>query len=201
MSFGAVILCGGKNSRMGRDKAELEFEGRTFIDRIAGELSGFDELIISLGSFENRSEEKYKTVTDIYRGCGPMGGIHAALSACRSDALFVLPCDMPLFRHELADYLCGLFTQDTDVLVPVSSDGHIHTLCGVYSKKAAPVFERYLQNGNYKILEPFKELRMKYISMDSTSFSETLLKNINTPEEYRALCEREDAGLRLGNGD
>ena len=201
MQFGAVILCGGKNSRMGRDKAELEIGGRTFLDQIAGELSGFDELIISLDSFEKYPKIKYTAITDIYRDCGPMGGIHSALSVCESDALLVVPCDMPLFRRELGECLCSLLTPDADIVVPITSDGHIHTLCAVYRKQVALVFERYLQRGMYKILEPFKELRMKYISLDGTQFSEKLLKNINTPEEYKALCEQEDTRLHSGNED
>ena len=200
MEFGAVILCGGKSSRMGRDKAELKIEGQTFLDHIAGELHEFGELILSLDSYEKYHETKYLDITDIYPNCGPMGGIHAALTACQSDALLVVSCDMPLFRRELGKYLCSQLTPDADIVVPVTSDGHIHTLCAVYRKQTAPVFERYLKNGNYKILEPFKELKMKYVSLDCTPFSEKLLKNINTPEEYRTLCEREDTFCRSGKG-
>ena len=194
MRFGAVILCGGKSLRMGRDKAELEFEGQTFLDHIAEELSGFDELIISIDSFEKHPMIKLKALTDIFPDCGPMGGIHTALSGCKSDALFVVPCDMPLIKREFAEYLCSQLNEETDAVVPITSDGHLHPLCAVYKKQTAAVLEKHLKAGDYKMLNPFKELRVKYISVDLSDCSEVLLHNINTPHEYQEFCERKQIG-------
>lgn len=190
MKFGAVILCGGKSRRMGRDKAELIIEDRTFLEHIIGELKGFEELILSVDSMEK--EMKYTAVTDVYPNCGPMGGIHAALSACDSDALLVVPCDLPLFRRELGEYLCTMLTEDTDAVIPVTSDGRIHPLCAVYRKRTFSVFERYLKAGNYKILNAYNDMRIKYLPMDQTPCSEKWLQNINTPQEYDALCRRKE---------
>lgn len=89
MNFGAVILCGGKSSRMGTDKALLTIGGKTFLEHICIELSEFDELIISYGSLHKYAEIKYPVVTDIYTGCGPMGGfIRRSLSVSRTHSLF-----------------------------------------------------------------------------------------------------------------
>ena len=192
MKFGAVILYGGKSRRMGRDKAELIIEDRTFLEHIAGELEGFEELILSLDSLEKYPEIKCKPVTDIYSDCGPMGGIHAALSACSSDALLVVSCDLPLFRGELGEYLCTSLDENTDAVVPVTSDGRIHPLCAVYRKTTVQVFEKYLKAENYKILNAYKDMKVKYVLMGRTHCNEKWLQNINTPEEYDALCRRKE---------
>lgn len=194
MKFGAVVLCGGKSRRMGRDKSELMFGGQTFLDHIAEELSCFDELIVSIDSFEKHPMIKYKALTDIYPDCGPMGGIHSALSVCKSDALFVVPCDMPLFKREFAEFLCSQLTEETDAVVPLTSDGRTHPLCAVYKKQTAAVFERYLEVGDYKMLNPLKELKTRYISVDHPEYSEAWFWNINTPQEYQELCKRKEKG-------
>ena len=188
MKFGAVILYGGKSRRMGRDKAELIIDGRTFLERIAFELEGFEELLLSVDSLEKCPDIKCKTVADIYTDCGPMSGIHAALTACNSGALLVVSCDLPLFKRELGNYLCSQLTEDADAVVPVTSDGRVHPLCAVYRKQSAPVFEKYLKNNSYKILDAYREMKVKYIAVDRTPCSEKWLQNINTPEEYGALC-------------
>ncbi|PKM73957.1 MAG: hypothetical protein CVU91_02610 [Firmicutes bacterium HGW-Firmicutes-16] len=192
MKYGAVILYGGKSRRMGRDKAELIIEGQTFLEHIAGELENFEELILSLDNLEKYPEIKHTAVTDIYPDCGPMGGIHAALSACDSDALLVVSCDLPLFKGELGEYLCAQLDEEIDAVVPVTSDGRMHPLCAVYRKTASQVFEKYLIAENYKILNAYKDMRVKYIPMDHTPCSGKWLQNINTPQEYDALCGRKE---------
>ncbi len=192
MKYGAVILYGGKSRRMGRDKAELKIDGKTFFEHIAGELKSFEELILSLDSLEKYPEMKYTAVTDVYPDCGPMGGIHAALTKCDSDALLVVSCDLPLFRSELGDYLVKQLTGETDAVVPVTSDGRIHPLCAVYRKQTVSVFEKHLKIGSYKILDAYKDMRVKYIPMDRTPCSEKWLRNINTPQEYDALCGQKE---------
>ena len=192
MKFGAVILYGGKSRRMGQDKAELIIEGRTFLDHIAGELDGFEELILSLDIMEKYPEIRCAAVTDIYSNCGPMGGIHSALTACSSDALLVVSCDLPLFKSELGEYLCTQLDEEIDAVVPVTSDGRIHPLCAVYRKRTSSVFERYLKTGNYKILNAYNDMRVKFLPIDRTPCKEKWLQNINTPQEYDALCRRKE---------
>ena len=108
----AVILAGGKSSRMGRDKAALMLGDETFLQRIAAELDacGFQEKYVSLGTgtaekTEIRIPGGWTVIRDRYRDCGPLGGIHAALSACRAEWALFVSCDTPLYRRELAELL------------------------------------------------------------------------------------------------
>ena len=198
MKIGCAILAGGKSSRMGSDKAFLEYEGKKFITQIAEELSWFDERIIARGGnsrFESALEREWTVIPDIYPDHGPMGGLHAALSACESDALFVVTCDMPLIESELVRELCE-WMQETDsgeervdaydVVISVGEGGKIHPLCGVYRKSVLPVLEEQIISDQNRMMAALKKLRVKYVTVD-TPAKERQLANVNTPEDYEKL--------------
>ncbi len=189
MKIGAVILAGGKSSRMGTDKAGLKIGGVSFLEKIAAELSDFDELLISVDSEDKYIDLPYPKVPDQYKDCGPMGGMASALSVCRSRALLVLACDSPLFTKELAQSLCSKMDEDTDAVVPVT-DGRIHPLCGIYHKRCGDVFASFLSHGDYKIKNALKQMKTSYIDYSNSEFSEIFSTNINTPREYEQMCSK-----------
>lgn len=187
MNIGAVILAGGKSCRMGSDKAALRFGGQSFLERAISALEGFDEIILSTNNRAPYDAYGLPVVNDIYPGCGPIGGLHAALSACSSDALFCVTCDMPLFEAPLAAHLCAQFRADLDAVVAVSRDGYLHPLCAVYRKTAAAVFERQIRAGRNKITDAYTQMRVRYAPLADTPYADTLLLNVNTPEELAQL--------------
>ena len=200
MKIGCVILAGGKSSRMGTDKALLEYDGKQFIEQIAEKLSEFDERIIARGNnsrLEGKLEREWTVIPDIYPGHGPIGGLHAALSACRSDALFVVTCDMPLIERELVRELCDQMQEADfdeervdacDVVISVGEGGKIHPLCGVYRKSVLPVLEEQIISDQNRIMAAIRKLRVNYVTIDSPD-REMQLSNINTPQEYESLVK------------
>lgn len=183
MKIGACLLCGGKSSRMGRDKSDLELDGSTFRDRILTQLRLYDEVILSVNGREAKLSD-LPSVTDIYPDCGPMGGLHAALSACTSEVLLTVACDLPFYTNEVADLLCAHLTEEVDAVVPVTSDGRLHPLCALYRKNAAQVFETHLKEGNYRLRTVLDDLRVCYLPLPDELAP--ALRNINTPEDYAA---------------
>lgn len=190
MTFGAVILAGGQSRRMGRDKAMLEVDGHTFIQRLAGELSGFQELLLSVDSPERYPELALPRVVDEFEGLGPMGGLYSALGACRSEALLAVSCDLPLFRRELGEKLRSCLEPGIQAVVPVTGDGRLHPLCAVYHRNCREVFLSSIKEGNYRLRDALKRLSVRYF--EPGDFSRLLL-NVNTPEEYKALGLKGDA--------
>lgn len=188
MNIGCAILAGGKSSRMGTDKALLNIHGKDFLSRLTDELSVFEERIISLGSGsqclpENR---RWTAVFDLYPDHGPIGGLHAALSACRSDALLFVTCDMPLFQYSLAQLLCcEMNMRPCDAVVSVTADGRIHPLCGVYRKSALPILENQIVSGQNKMMKLLDRLHVTYVPLPHSLEIQVL--NINTPEDYQNL--------------
>jgi len=189
-SFGVVILCGGASKRMGRDKSELKISGNTFLERLLAEFADSGELLISANDRTAYAQYGYPVISDVYPNCGPMAGLHAALNACRSDALLTIPCDLPLFRHDIGRFLCGCLKKGDDAVIVQTRDGGYHPLCAVYRKRAAVAMESCLKNGIYKVQRALDSLSVRIVSLQNTPFEDGLLMNINTPEEYQALLAR-----------
>ena len=111
----AVILAGGKSSRFGRDKSLLTVDGRLLLERSLDNWGSlFAEVIIvseSGGKFSFLKD--VKETADIYRGRGPLGGVHAGLKLSSSPWSFVAACDMPHIDKELIAHLCAAVTEES----------------------------------------------------------------------------------------
>ena len=189
ITIGAALLAGGLSSRMGQSKAELLLEGRTFTERIAAELGGYPERLLSTGS-RAISVPGFLPVPDLHPGCGPVAGLEAVLSRCRSDALLVVPCDLPLFRAELGHFLAGQLTGQYDAVIPTTRDGRLHPTCGVYCKSCLLAVEQNLAAGNFRLHGLLDKLRVRRVPLEGTEFDDGLLTNVNTPQAYTALQQK-----------
>ena len=202
MKTGCIILAGGKSSRMGEDKALLNYNGQRFIEKIADELSFFEEKTIARGNnstlieLENAS---WKIIADEYPDHGPIGGLHSALKNCKSDVMFVVTCDMPLITEKLTRKICsemcvceetakhGGINTTIDAVIAVSDDGKYHPLCGVYRKELYQLMEEYILQDNNRVMEVLKKCRVKYVNLDEEESKQ--LANVNTRDEYEKLGE------------
>jgi molybdopterin-guanine dinucleotide biosynthesis protein MobB len=184
---GAVILAGGASRRMGEDKALLRLEGRTFLERVAEALSGFEEVLLSVGPSRRYGSVRLRVVEDRADDCGPMGGLYSALKACESRRLLAVSCDMPLLTREFAEYLFSRAEDGYDALVPVTRDGRVQPLCAVYAERAAGVLEACLARGGRGITDALGKMKVKYLPLRHTPYADKTLWNVNTPEEYAAL--------------
>ena len=186
MKIGAVILCGGKSRRMGIEKSSLPIGEETFTERILKQLQNFDEVLLSINKTQQNLPQSYPHIMDQYPECGPMGGLHAALSACHSAALLAVACDLPLFRRELGELLCQSMEQGMDAVISVSPDGRIHPLCAVYKKEVSAVLEQRLLGGQYRLMDALEQMNVRYVTVPESLAD--CLRNINTPEEYKEIA-------------
>ena len=201
----AVILAGGKSSRMGRDKASLTLGHKTFLQRIAAELDacGFQEKYVSLGIGEKTEIHipvGWTAVRDRYRDCGPLGGIHAALSACRAEWALFVSCDTPLYRKELAELLISKIP-GPQLLIPVTPDGRWHMTCALWRKTLLPEVEAQLKSGDYRLRKlclkdggPSPGTVLVRLEGEQAAFAE-MLNNINTEEDYRQMVVKNCRGI------
>ncbi len=80
MDLTAVILAGGKSSRMGRDKLCLDFGGLSLLESAVRRFGAyFDKVVVSVGDLSKYPDIKAEKVEDIYKESGPMSGLHAAM--------------------------------------------------------------------------------------------------------------------------
>jgi molybdopterin-guanine dinucleotide biosynthesis protein A len=146
MNFSAVILAGGKSSRMGRDKAFLEINGQPLLVRqisLAQE-AGASQIIISGRAGTDYSAFNCQVLVDQSPDLGPLSGIDAALQTVTDPLLLVLAVDMPYLT---ADFLKKLRTHCSRGAGAVpSSDEIIEPLAAFYPKSAAGLIPQLRAN-------------------------------------------------------
>ena len=131
----ALILAGGKSSRMGFDKQFLEINEKRLIDIIIKKLEEeFDEIIIVTNKPEKYKDFKYKIITDKIVGKGPLSGIHSGLLEAKSQYVFVIACDMPNINMDYIKHMkTSIDNEEIEVCITKYKDG-IEPLLGFYSK-------------------------------------------------------------------
>jgi len=190
MRIGALILAGGKSSRMGANKAYLRLGGKTFLARISEQLSEFEEVLLSVDKAGNDADQGLTLVEDMHPSTGPIGGLFSALRACRSDGLLAIGCDMPLFRKELWEYMSAFVDDGHDAFVLTSRSGQRQPLCAIYRVSAAQILEGQIEAGNYRLMDALDKMRVREIPLRHSVFPDEIAEGVNTPEEYAALVRR-----------
>lgn len=190
----AVILAGGKSSRMNYiNKAFLELNGETFIEKIIKELSSYEEIIIVSNNMDEYKYLGYKVVKDIIPGCGPLSGIHSGLTYARNQNVLFVACDMPFISRRVIDNL-GNIKHKYEALIPVVKD-KIQPLCGIYNKSIVELVEKELLNNKFKLMKFLEKVDVKYIKVDEMIDSNDCFSNINTKEEYNKMTKGEQVKL------
>lgn len=183
-----VILCGGKSSRFGSDKAFATYGGRSFFDRIADVMrSVFEKVIVVTNSPHHYSDRTFIVLEDEIPHQGPMGGIITALRFIHEHngtAIFVVACDMPLLRETLIRKM--LAADDGSALLAYEREGRIEPLCALYRCLLLPFLESRQQEGRYALhtlAQSLKTVRLLTLEDEEA----LLLWNVNTPEDLNAI--------------
>jgi len=186
----AAILTGGRATRFdGRDKSALVVDaadGRTILERQMAALSPLTHDILIVG---RATHPAARTIADRVEGCGPLGGLDAALVEARSDTLILLACDMPFVSTLFLAYLAAAAMQGIDAVVPETERGY-HPLCAVYRRSAADAVARHLAGRRLKMLDLLADLRVKVVSaaeIEQFGNRHRLLANVNTAADVAAL--------------
>jgi molybdopterin-guanine dinucleotide biosynthesis protein A len=191
--FGAIVLAGGRSSRMGCSKAALRFGGSTIIERIVTELSAVFAEVVVVTSPEATPDVSTieragaRVVEDRDPFQGPVGAIADGLRSLDCGAAFVCSCDLPLIRKEVAAAICAELGE-AEFAAP-EIDDRIQPLHAAYSRRSLPQFEGAIGRGERKLRRVIATLRGRVIpELRVRQFDPTLrsFTNVNTPEEYRA---------------
>lgn len=188
----AFVLAGGESSRMGREKAMLELDGRTLLERALQLALTVAAEAIVVGS---RGElERYgRLLEDVYPGQGPLGGIHAALWASPTDLNLILAVDTPFLEARFLEFLVAQARESGAVVtVPRTADG-FHPLAAVYRRAFRETAERALAEGRNKIDALFADVETRVLEEEELrrlAFAPAIFENLNTPEELEFARQR-----------
>lgn len=189
MKVTGIILAGGKSSRMGTDKAMLQIDGYSFLQHCHNLLSEVCNEIIVSSPNEAHDLMNTKRVTDIYPEKGPLGGLHATLSASKNDVNLCLSVDTPFVTIA---FLKWMLSQQKDAKsFFIKEGGRFHPLIGIYQKSAAESIEIALKNNALRTTELIQNLPHDWQHAEIYSeYNFGMLVNINTQEEYEKALMR-----------
>jgi molybdopterin-guanine dinucleotide biosynthesis protein A len=186
------ILAGGKSTRMGADKAFVLLNGRTLLARMLEAARSLTSNVRIVGD-----PAKYKAfapvVEDIFQGCGPLGGIHAALHSSTTELNVILAVDTPFVSLALLQFMLSRARNSPEALVTVAqANGGYQPLCAVYRREFANPAEQALRAGRHKIGDLFDVASTQVIGeeeLGAAGFSPLIFRNLNTPAELAGAHE------------
>jgi molybdopterin-guanine dinucleotide biosynthesis protein A len=179
-----AILAGGQARRFdGRDKSALVVDNRTIMDRLLVEAAAISDDVTVVGGMTAPAGARH--VADRWTGCGPLGGLEAALREAREPEVIVVACDMPLVSAALLQLLLEALG-DHDAAVPATERGY-HPLCAVYAGRCHAKIVEHLTRGDLKMMRLLHALRVRTVAESQVSRygrPELLLANVNTPAAF-----------------
>ncbi len=184
-SFGsAVILAGGKSSRMGFDKQFLSINKERIIKRLCKSLrSEFDEIIIVTNKPECYVSFQETIICDEIKNSGPLGGIHAGLKASSSAYTYFTACDMPYINMPYIRHMKSRLSGGNHDACMTCSKGNIETFNSFYSVNSVGKIEDLLQNNRRCILSLVDNINTLFIKEEiAMTFSPgmEMFFNLNT---------------------
>ncbi len=192
-AFAAALLAGGKSSRMGTDKALLDWRGVPLWRHQLGKLIELnpDRLLLSCREEQNLKNVFAELVFDPPDNPGPMGAIFRCLEMTQLP-LLVLAVDMPAMTVDFLKLMLDPCTHATTGLVCAQSSGHgvpgplFEPLCAVYPPGALAMLRESLLKKNHRMQDAVAVLvaaglmQVRQLQADELP----LFFNANTPEEY-----------------
>ena len=168
MHVAGFVLAGGRSSRMGRDKALLQWNGATLLEHVSAIVREAVGNVTVIGR---------DAVPDLIPNQGPLGGLLTALSSTEAERVLIVACDMPNLTPEL---LRGIASGKADAVV-ADTDGRLHPLCASYHRGLLPQVRAAVDRGALRMHDFLSQIHVQRLSADAK-----LLKNLNTPEDLPA---------------
>ncbi|WP_339818050.1 molybdenum cofactor guanylyltransferase [Paenibacillus sp. FSL R7-0216] len=220
MNTTAIILAGGRSSRMGSDKALIELGGLTVLERLIRELEPVaSRIVIAAGNEAAYGRFGKEVVTDDYPGAGPLAGLHAGLESSASLWNLAVACDTPfanrglfralLERAEAAEALASGRAGSSEAAsaslaateaILARTEGRAHPLLAAYRRSVLPGLEARLRAGRLKMTAWTETLHTEYIEGEALASAtgrplEWCAFNMNKPEDYEQARIRLETGL------
>ena len=190
MKAGAIVLCGGKSSRMGTSKALLPFGPETMLQRVVRVLSGLVAPIVVVAAADQELPALPANVVitrDERDGRGPLQGLSGGLKALPDgvEAAYVTSCDVPLLVPGFVTQLLALADGYDVALMEI--DGFPHPLSAVYRRAVLPHVDDLLANDRLRPVFLYDLVRTRRVTPAEMTADPGLLtlRNVNTPEDYQ----------------
>ncbi len=186
-----LVLAGGRSTRMGRDKAAIEIDGRTQLERALALMQNLvNRSFVSVrpDQRDDPLRARHAQIVDLPGGPdGPAGGIRAAQLAHPEAAWLVLACDLPQLDAATLQQLIARRDPSRIATAYRSRNGGLpEPLCAIYEPASAGAFAAFLTTG--------RNCPRKFLLQSDTLLLDQpnpeALNNVNTPDELAATRSR-----------
>jgi molybdopterin-guanine dinucleotide biosynthesis protein A len=188
---GAIVLVGGRSSRMGQPKAALDFGGMPLLTRIVIELKWwFDEIVI-VAAPQSEGQPRIdvpglKIVHDETAFAGPLDALRRGLNALDHSIAFACSCDLPMLNSDVAADLVAML-DDFDAVMP-EVGGKLQPLHAVYRKECANSIAALEERGEKRLTANANAINARKVGEEELRAIDPQLSsffNVNTPEDYQ----------------
>lgn len=189
----AIILAGGRSTRMGFGKEDLVINGERLLYYLYDTLRmRFAQVIVVSNTLAGSDTKKLEVVSDELVGFGPLGGIHAGLKAAKSRYSYVLACDMPHLNMDYVSFLQSrLPSPDREISALVTAVGcRMEPFNGFYNRSLIDPIRVFVATGRKSLTEFLRSQNAVLVDEETARrFSQdwSMFANINTPSDLLAL--------------
>ncbi len=180
-----IILAGGKNTRIGMEKAFLRIGDKVIIEEVSAKLSRiFPKIMVVTNSPNPYCYQGLEVVRDILPDKGALGGIYSGLVASETHYNFVLACDMPFISLDLIEYMREN-AEGYDVVIP-KLNNYFQPLHAIYSKDCIQPIKAQLHRNELQVFGFFDRVEVKCISAEEVKAFDPrgiAFFNINTKDD------------------
>ncbi len=177
-------MAGGSSTRMGRDKAALEYGGAPQLVRGVDLLRPFcEQVFISIRQAQSDAPvyRGLPQIHDAFADCGPIAGVLSAQRTHPNAAWFVLACDLPyLDAATCGQLVAGRDPSRTATAFRNPHDGLPEPLCTIYEPSSCAQLKEFFERRGRSLRRFLGESRVNLLEV----CDETRLGNVNSPEEY-----------------
>ena len=190
----AIIIAGGRSTRMGYDKAFMKIGNTSCIELIIQKLKGhFNEIIIVSDKPNKYRINNVKSTHDEIKNAGPIGGLHAGLKISSSFYNYLIACDMPVLSDELITHMKNLILLQPDIIA-CKNKGFIEPFHAVYGKHLTKKIEYEIKSGEYSLFNLMSKSKTEIISYDTIikiCKNTSVFTNLNTRQELDIYISKE----------
>lgn len=182
MQITAIILAGGKSTRMGTDKALIKIEDKSLLEKAIDICDPVCSSILISSNNPAHGKFGYPVVADEIKDCGPIGGIYSCLKKSVTEWNFIISVDTPFVT---SDFILFLTTQtgNFDAVVPVHFSDK-EPLIALYNKNCLPVIEKQISMQQFKIHHLINQINTNYLNAGEwVENNAHFFSNLNRPED------------------
>ncbi len=183
-----AVLCGGRSSRFGSDKALADAGGRLVGERVVDALRGAGvDPVAAIGGTAGPSIG-LPTISDLRPGDGPLGGLASALLWAKTGLVVVVPCDLVLLEAEhvnaVIDHALGQ-PGETLTATVATVDGRPMVSLACWPAEAGRQVLRLHDDGERRFMAA-----LEHLGWTGVEVPEDAIRDADTPDELRTLLDR-----------